>query len=74
MVSKEGVQQQKGWESGSKASGWQAGRRAEESVVAEASCPGDWRVASIWAPGGAGSQLGCHVSPALRTLSHWGTG
>ena len=24
--------------------------------------------------GGAGSQLGCHVSPALRTLSHWGTG
>ena len=22
--------------------------------------------------GGAGSQLGCHVSPRLRTLTHWG--
>ena len=51
----------------------------EESVVAEAGCPSDWREWLLGffgtAPVGAGfSQLGSHVSTALRTLSHWGTG
>ena len=60
MVSKEGVQQQ--------GIGLSSGEEERERVVAEAES--GFNSGS----GGAGSQLGCHVSPALRTLSHWGTG
>ena len=60
MVSKEGVQQQ--------GIGLSSGESGERGWLQKR------RVASTRGPGGAGSQLGCHVSPALRTLSHWGTG
>ena len=81
MVSKRGgkVQQQQGLvsagkEGGSKASGCQAGRRAGRERGCRSKLSRRLESGENLGAGGAGSQLGCHVSPALRTLSHWGTG
>ena len=71
MVSKEGkkVQEEaKGVEGIGLSSGEERGR---ESVVAEASCPGDWRVARIW-----GREAPAHSSAAMchQPCGHSATG